>query len=337
MNKKISLNLYDNSTVKWEHNGKAYCLHIQQDDCPQDPRRDWDNPVTVMACWHRRYNLGDRHQDEEAEDFWRRLVRENVGEDEILEAAKTGKLDGIRLGKNEENSELVDVYETSYWRTPIGNSEPSECLEYEGVPADSVAEYLLDDLTIQHCMVLMEPYAEWLPLWLYDHSGITMSCGARTGQYADQWDSGQVGWIVSLKKDIMKEIGSEYVLDGNGELIRVEHKHKGAPSTWGYLTRPLTDETWRKRAIGIMEADVKVYDQYLTGEVYGFTLYSENPAEDDEEPDWNEEDSCWGFFGSDVMENGIEDHVGNGLREAVETGAVEQGEAKKHTVTHYTF
>ena len=198
-------------------------------------------------------------------------------------------------------------------------------------------DYLMDDLTVRHCMILMEPYAEWLPLWLYDHSGITMSCGSRTGQYADRWDSGGVGWIVVLKKTVMDEVGTEYVLDDEGELMRVEHKHPDAPSTWSYLTRPLTDETWRKRAIDIMKADVEVYDQYLTGDVYGFNLYSADPVEEGEEPEWNEEDSCWGFFGSDVMENGIEDHAGNGLREAVGSGCYEQGQAVEHSRSWLTF
>ena len=334
---KTALNMYDNDTVKWKHDGKMYCLHIQRDDNPPDPRSDWDNPITTMACWHRRYNLGDKIQDKEPEDFWKRLVRENVSEDEVLEAARAGKLPGIRLAKNAENGELVDIYETYKLMMIVGSTDPEEYLEYEGVAEDAVAGYLMEDLTINHCMVLLEPYAEWLPFWLYDHSGITMSCGSRTGHYADQWDSGQVGWIVALKKTVMEEVGTEYVLDDAGELIRVEYPHEGAPSTWGYKTRPLTEETWRKRAVGIMEADVEVYDQYLTGEVYGFTLYSTEPADEGEEADWNEEDSCWGFFGSDVMENGIEDHVGNGFREAVEAGAVERGKAEEHTVTYYTF
>lgn len=335
--KKLALNMYDNDTVKWENGGKLYCLHIQRDDCVPDPRREWDNPITVMACWHRRYSLGDKIQDETPEEFWQRLVRENVPENEIAEAAKAGKLPGIRLDRNAENGDLVDIYETYQMVTVLGNGDPEEHLEYEGVAMDAVAGYLLEDMTVKHCMALMEPYAEWMPLWLYDHGGITMSCGARHYPYNDQWDSGQVGWIVVMKKTIMEEVGTEYVLDDEGELIRVEHPHKDAPSTWEFKTRPLTEETWRKRAIGIMEAEVKEYDQYLTGEVYGFTLYSADPAGEGEEVDWSEEDSCWGFFGDDVMKNGIEDHVGNGLREAVEAGNFETGEAKAHTRTYYTF
>lgn len=336
MAKKLSLNLYDDDTVKWENGGKLFCLHVQTDDSPLNPRRDCDN-ITTMACWHGRHSLGDDIPDKEPEEFWQRLVRENVPESEILEAAEAGKLTGIRLTENAGNRELVDIYETSYWRTIFGDSEPSEYLEYEGVLPEAVATYLMDDLAVSHCMTLMEPYAEWLPLWLYDHSGITMSCGARTGQYADRWDSGGVGWIVVLKETIMDEIGTEYVLDDRGELIRVEHKHPDAPSTWGYQTRPLTDETWRKRAIGIMEDDVKVYDQYLAGDVYGFTLYSAEPVEEGDEPDWTEEDSCWGFFGSDIFENGIEDHVGDGFREAFEAGKYEQGRAVEHCATWYSF
>lgn len=336
MGKKMKLNLYDGDTVKWAHDGKLYCLHIRQDEQPLDPRRDCDN-ITTMACWHGRYSLGDKLDDKTSEGFWQRLVRENVPESEILEAAEAGKLTGIRLAENVGDRELVDIYETSYLRTVFGDSEPSECLEYEGVLPEAVATYLTDDLTVSHCMTLMEPYAEWLPLWLYDHSGITMSCGSRTGQYADRWDSSGVGWIVMLKKTIMDEVGTEYVLDDAGELIRVEHKHPDASPAWSYLTRPLTDETWRKRAIGIMEADVEVYDQYLTGYVYGFNLYSAEPVEEGEEPDWTEEDSCWGFFGSDVFENGIEDHVGEGFQEAVESANYERGRAVEHSATWYSF
>lgn len=334
MSKKLALNMYDNDMVEWENGGKLYRLHIQRDDCVNSPREEWDN-ITIMACWHRRYSLGDKINDKEPEDFWRRLVRENVPEEDVFRAARDGKLQGIRLKWKAKG--VYDIYETCYWRTAIGRTEPEESLEYEGVSKDSVVYYLMDDLTVGHCMALMEPYAEWMPLWLYDHSGITISCGARTGQYADRWDAGCVGWIVIPKKAVMEEVGTEYVLDENGERIREEYPHEGMPSTWGYKTRPLTEETWRKRAVEIMAADVEVYDQYLTGEVYGFTLYEAAPDENGEEPDWHETDSCWGFYGSDILESGICDQVGDGLKEAISSGRYEVGEAEPHTLTYYTF
>jgi hypothetical protein len=333
MNRMI-LNMNENDTIKWAHDGKLHCLHIQRDEFPEDPR-EWSN-LTIMACWHRRYRLGDKIADSSQEDFWRRLVQENVPDSEVYAMAEAGRLNGIRIAQNDEDPELIDVYETTYFRTANGRTVPEECLEHEGVCRDEAVECLLEDLEPNHCMTLMEPYAEWMPLWLYDHSGITMSCGFRTYPYNDRWDSGQVGWIVSLKKTIIAET-VEYVLDENGERIREDHKREGHPPTWSYKTRSLNDETWRKRAIEIMESDVKVYDQYLTGDVFGFTLYKSEMPEDGDEPDWNEEDSCFGFYGEDITQNGICDHVGCGIMEAIQTGRYKVGEAELHTRSYYTF
>ena len=45
-----------------------------------------------------------------------------------------------------------------------------------------------------------------------------------------------------------------------------------------------------------LQAEVEGYDQYLTGDVYGFIL--EGGGQDD---------SCWGFYGSNFIENGLLD------------------------------
>ena len=42
-----------------------------------------------------------------------------------------------------------------------------------------------------------------------------------------------------------------------------------------------------------MEDEVHTYDMYLTGEVYGLIVEELVDEEDDE---WNETDSCWGFY-----------------------------------------
>ena len=301
---------------------------------PESPR-EWDN-ITIMACWHSRYRLGDSIRDKEPEDFWRRLVRENMPESEVYAMAEAGLLNGIRIEKHEDDPELVDIYETVRWLTVIGKCEPKESLGHKGVNKDYAICYLLDDLTIQHCMTLLDGYAEWMPLRLYDHSGLTISCGSKSGQYANRWDSGCVGWIVALKKTVMAET-VEYVLDENGERIREEHKQEGYPPTWGYKTRPLTDATWRKRAAEVMQDDVKIYDQHLAGDVFGFTLYEADPPADDDEPEWAETDSRWGFYGSDGIESGICDHVGSGLMEAIQSGEYETGKAVLRADSYYTF
>lgn len=84
-----------------------------------------------------------------------------------------------------------------------------------------------------------------LPLFLYDHSGITMN----TSGFHCPWDSGQVGYIyVSL------------------ESIRREHSVKR-------VTKAL-----RERIVKHLIQEVEVYDHYLTGNCYGFVV-----EKDDEE------------------------------------------------------
>ncbi len=109
-----------------------------------------------------------------------------------------------------------------------------------------------------------------LRLDLYDHSGITMHVGKYNGPDA-RWDSGQVGFIYATKEDIRK----------NWELKRVTKK---------YIE-------WTER---ILRSEVKTYNQYLTGEVYGFVI---------ETPDGEDIDSCYGFYGCDIEKNGMKEYI----------------------------
>lgn len=116
-----------------------------------------------------------------------------------------------------------------------------------------------------------------LPLHLYDHSGITMS----TGSFTCQWDSGQVGWIVCDKKTIDENFGGD-----------------------------------RDKAEKALEAEVATYDQYLTGDVYGFIVEKRETVDCpccERSFEWEQTDSYWGFYGSDIHENGIADQLGDDL------------------------
>ncbi len=323
----------DNDTIKWEHGGKRYCLHLQQDTMPEDPREE--SELTTMACWHSRYCLGDEIQDQNVEMFWQKLVKENVPKEEILTVAINGEMSCVRLVESEKNPACYDIYMTVKWRAVNGKTVQEETLVREAVDKDYVADYLIDELSVIQCQTLLYPYAEWSPLWLYDHSGISISCGDRTYPYNDRWDSGQVGWIIAMKKTIMTET-AEYVLDANGQRIRVEHKHPNGISTYSYETIPMTEEHWRTKAREIINSDVEIYDNYITDCVYGFTLYEAESPEDGYEPDWNEVESAWNFYGADIRENGMAE-IGYGLSEALEFGAYECGTATKHTHTYYTF
>ena len=109
-----------------------------------------------------------------------------------------------------------------------------------------------------------------LPVHMYDHSGIILS----TGRFSCPWDSGQVGWIVCDKETIEKEFGGD-----------------------------------RDKAEAALEAEVGVYSQYVSGDVWGFIAEKRDDEEDDGDAEWEETDSCWGFFGSDVETNGMREHL----------------------------
>lgn len=124
--------------------------------------------------------------------------------------------------------------------------------------------------------------AVMLPLYLYDHGGLSMStCGWRY-PYNDPWDAGQVGWIYVTKSKLREE-------------RRVKRVTKKTIS-------------W---AEDILRAEVETYDQYLRGEVYGFTAY------EIQDGDIAEIDSCGGFFGSDPEQNGMLDYVPRELCEVL--------------------
>ena len=126
-----------------------------------------------------------------------------------------------------------------------------------------------------------------LPLYLYDHSGITMS----TSGFSCPWDSGQVGVIVATPEKIKE--------------------------CWG--TDAITDDI-REKVTECLKGEVKVYDWFLTGNVWGYII--EQPSECCEHcgrgDGLEHVDSCFGFYGDgdDVLEQMME-HVEDAHHEAL--------------------
>lgn len=103
-----------------------------------------------------------------------------------------------------------------------------------------------------------------LPLYLYDHSGISISTKSFIGRaHHAEWDSGRVGFIYADANMIRENFGKN-----DGESL--------------------------ERARELLEAEVETYDQYLRGEVYGYRIF---------DGQGNEKDSCWGFFDDLADEN----------------------------------
>lgn len=112
-----------------------------------------------------------------------------------------------------------------------------------------------------------------LPLYLYDHSGLTMN----TTGFQCPWDSGQVGFIYVSKEDIRKE------------MARPKPLKKGQVNPDLASIKRVTKKDI-ERVRECLKGEVETYDQYLTGEVYGYSIVKSG-----EESDFV--DSCWGFYG----------------------------------------
>lgn len=131
---------------------------------------------------------------------------------------------------------------------------------------------------------------------LYDHSGITVST-SNGYPYNDRWDAGCVGFIYVTKKTIFDECGD------------------------------ITEENWKELADTYLEGEMETYDQYLRNEVYSFTLEEKvhyrnettcphcgEVIKVDEYDDYEEVDSCCGFYGDCLEENGILDNISGDLK-----------------------
>jgi hypothetical protein len=118
----------------------------------------------------------------------------------------------------------------------------------------------------KHCVIL--------PLYVYEHGGITMS----TGKFSCPWDSGQVGWIYCTLEKGRKE--------------------------WPKDEDPLYETAIIEKITKHLQSEVEIYDHYIQGNCWQFQLQKHGS----DEGEFIEEDSCGGFIG-DVKECGIRDHL----------------------------
>lgn len=87
-----------------------------------------------------------------------------------------------------------------------------------------------------------------LPLYLYDHSGITIA----TTPFSCRWDSGQVGFIIVDRKMLLACRGVK----------KITKKEK-------------------EKLFEYLKSEVETYDWYLTGDAYGYCIEDEDEEEID--------------------------------------------------------
>lgn len=229
---------------------------IERDPDPVNPREDFDNQ-TSLACWHRYYSLGD----EEGISNLREMI------EEALEGAFRNRFPAaFRDNYSIHDEEFADGRENPLF-VDLGDREDFQR-----------ALQLIDD---NERYVHREDRIISLPVYMYDHSGITIN----TTGFSCSWDSGQVGIIAVKALDAIKEfgLGDENTRLTKNVVEKIEH---------------------------VLKNDVRTLDISLRGEIYGFTIYEHKPGEDPEQGEFV--DSCWGFYsdkyGEDFNSNGMSDY-----------------------------
>lgn len=200
---------------------RGFLIKILPDEMPSDGPRSWDN-LGTMVCFHSRYTLGDKHNFKDQEDLKYQLC--------------------MTVAPIVTDAVLDYWNNTGYVLVSQRSSNPVK---------DPVA--YVDKKIDEFLNRIIDKYYITLPLYLYDHSGITMN----TIGFSCPWDSGQVGIIYAPEQTALEECGS------------------------------------LEKALQYLKNEVEVYDQYLTGDIYGIKV---EPKENNQV---EYEDSCWGYYGYD--------------------------------------
>lgn len=149
------------------------------------------------------------------------------------------------------------------------------------------SRYILGDaaLTEEQLQAIQES-ADFvcLPVYAYIHSSVMLSAG-NANPFSCQWDSGQSGIVYISRKKLIAEYG-----DDSKESV--------------------------DKAIKVMKAEVETYSQYLQGQVYGFEIVELSECDHGHTHE-TLIDSCYGFFGYDLKENGILDHIPEEFQEVI--------------------
>ena len=208
-------------------------IEVSADEDSESPR-SWGR-FSHMVCAHNRYTLGD----EQAQYI---NLYGNWGdwfEHEVVAKDGTWELPDD-LPENDDYTD--EEYDEAYEQYRIG----------------LVNEHMND--------------IAFLPLHLYDHSGISMSWTDKTYPFCDKWDSGPVGWIYVWKEDWLKNGGQE--------------------------------ENWKELALNMLKTEVGEYNQWLEGDVFCITAFEDDEGVDSicgvYANDRKElEDAAVDFFGDD--------------------------------------
>jgi len=223
---------------------KDHKIELFNDEDPMNPR-ECDN-LGTMVCWHDRYTLGD----------------EQIGRHENAVGHILSEM-LIERGLDYVDYDLPLRPLTDELKTHCKNVYSRDEDNHYGFVSYYTFQDFVDDLEhdddecIAEALERLDGHIITLPLYLYDHSGITMN----TTGFGCRWDSGQVGFIwidIAKTKEAMG---------------------------WKRFTANRRDHIR-----SMLKAEVSVYDTYLRGAFCGYVITKDR---DDEQFDscWGYDDT----------------------------------------------
>lgn len=273
-----------------DEEGNIFKLTKHYDEMGINDPRDDDGNLGSMVCWHNRYTLGDEQPSDDPDKWLAELLRQEMSGFPCYGAPVYTFLakgtDYVRLAKENGQYQLqVRQTMTASFETVSSVTAPSDIRD---IPDWFLAD-CCEALTINQTMMILtkELGYYFMPLYLYDHSGITMS----TNDFGDKWDSGRVGWIYTTQE----------------------------------RAKELWQTDWdEERAQKELTAEVAFYDRYLSGEAYGIEIEKFDPHIDmtkifyvritpdkASDSDFVEYKSCWGFAEATDMVDFAHSTLGN--------------------------
>lgn len=254
---------------------RGLTINVYYDDDYSNNPRDWSN-VATFVCEHRGYKLGDIQNIQDAVN---ELYSSYVPSKAVIDYFVKTRHAKLIAGEEGDGSDHYYEYETKV----CGEMHKLYISADSSIGDDEIAGEMEDELDLGEKLQLIEESGEvvMLLISMYEHSGITLWLGSKGSHFDSQWDCSSIGFAY-VEKSTAEEEG---MLDP-GE----KYKHD-----------------WKEWAYAMMEGEMKTYDQFVRGEVYGYMIEDENG----EEAADSDLCGCWGFIGDDGKEDMLSEAKAN--------------------------
>lgn len=197
------------------------------------------------------------------EEALQRIAARHVKQKDIISYYKAGKVDGVRLLYNPHSHEW-ELQTRCDWGTHKGEWFVDDTFEPYQLKTEDYCDELVECLSVDDLIALISDCADDFVIKRWS------SCGYCQGDY--------ITGIAYMSKERFD-------------------KHCGF--------NPQKFKDWKEQALHIIDLEVKEVGMWMWGDVKGYVLekkvtftkvYADEELEDEEDMEWEEVYSCWGYY-----------------------------------------